>query len=76
MTTVQEQQARQEQLSEEHKADLEKLSTDHKADLEKMVNTQQEHAQRQEDLARRQETKWLKFTQVSRTAIESLLHGP
>ena len=34
MTTVQEQQARQEQLSEEHKADLEKLSTDHKADLE------------------------------------------
>ena len=29
-----------------------------------MVNTQQEHAQRQEDLARRQETKWLKFMET------------
>ena len=35
MTTMQEQQNRQEQLSKEHKADLEKLSRDHKADLEK-----------------------------------------
>ena len=64
MTTVQEQQTRQEQLSKEHKADLEKLSRDHKADLEKVASTQQEQAERQEDLARRQETKWLQFMET------------
>ena len=37
MTTMQEHQNRQEQLSKEHKADLEKLSRDHKADLEKVA---------------------------------------
>ena len=61
MTTVQEQQTKQEYLSKEHKADLEKLSKDHKADMEKVVSTQQEQAKRQEDLARHQETKWLQF---------------
>ena len=61
LKTVQEQQAKQEQFSKEHKADLEKLSRDHKTDLEKVVNTQREQAERQEDLARVQETKWLQF---------------
>ena len=41
MTTAQEQQAQQEQLSK-----------DHKADLEKVTSIQQEQAERQEDLAR------------------------
>ena len=59
MTTVQEQQTKQEQLSKEHKADLEKLSRKHRADLERVVSTRQEQAERQEDLARHQETKWL-----------------
>ena len=53
MTTVQEQQARQEQLSK-----------DHKADLEKVTSIQQEQAERQEDLARCQETKWLQFMET------------
>jgi len=61
VNTVQEQQAKQEQFSKEHKADLEKLSRDHKVYLEKGVNTQREQAERQEDLARVQETKWLQF---------------
>ena len=51
----------QEQLSKEHKTDLERLSRDHKVDLERVVSTQQEQAERQEELARCQETKWLQF---------------
>ena len=64
MATVQEQQSKQGLLSKEHKADLEKLSRDHRADLEKVVSTQQEQAERQEDLARLQETKWLQFMET------------
>ena len=47
MTTVQEQQTRQEQLSKSHQVDLEKVAS-----------TQKEQAERQEDLAKRQEVKW------------------
>ena len=53
MTTVQEQQTRQEQLSKSHQVDLEKVAS-----------TQKEQAERQEDLAKRQEAKWQRFMET------------
>ena len=74
LTTVHEQQSRQEQLSKEHKADLEKFSRDHKADIEKVASTQHEQAARQEDLARFQETKWSQFMEMQDKSCLELEH--
>jgi hypothetical protein len=57
MTSVQEQQAKQEELAKGHQADLEKVA-----------GTQQEQAERQEDLARRQEAKWQQFMETQETS--------
>ena len=43
---------------------MEKFSKDHKADMEKVVSTQQEEAERQEDLGRQQESKWLQRNRI------------
>ena len=63
MTTVQEQQARQEQLSKGHQADLEKVAS-----------TQKEQAERQEDLANRQEAKWQQFMETHDKRCREIEH--
>ena len=63
MTTVQEQQTRQEQLSKSHPADLEKVAS-----------TQKEQGERQEDLANRQEAKWQQFMETQDKRFREIEH--
>ena len=63
MTTVQEQQTRQEQLSKSHQTDLEKVAS-----------AQKEQGERQEDLANRQEAKWQQLMETQDKRFREIEH--